>query len=53
MWSKLTSGALTLVLVVAPVPTFAAGDDPPASPEVAAALQPYLDSYKLAESSAS
>jgi CubicO group peptidase (beta-lactamase class C family) len=48
MWSKLTSGALTLVLVVAPAPTFAAGDDPPASPEVAAALQPYLDTYKLA-----
>ena len=28
--------------------TFAADGDPPASPEVTAALQPYLDSYKLA-----
>src|SRR5215470_18950382 len=26
----------------------AAGDEPPASPEVTAAMQPYLDSYKLA-----
>ena len=44
MMSKLTGGVLGLVLVVAP--SFA--DDPPASPEVTATLQPYLDSYKVA-----
>jgi len=27
---------------------FAANQEPPASPEVSAAMQPYLDSYKLA-----
>jgi CubicO group peptidase (beta-lactamase class C family) len=48
MWSKLTSGVLGLVLVVAPTSTFAADSDPPASTEVTAALQPYLDRYKLA-----
>jgi CubicO group peptidase (beta-lactamase class C family) len=48
MRSKLTSGVLGLVSVVAPAPTFAADGDPPASPEVTAALQPYLDQYKLA-----
>ena len=48
MTSKLTSGVLGLVLVVAPVPTFAADGDPPPSPEVTAAMQPYLDGYKLA-----
>jgi CubicO group peptidase (beta-lactamase class C family) len=41
-----------LVLLAAsfylPVGCLAADNDPPASPEVTAALQPYLDSYKLA-----
>ncbi len=48
MWSKLTSGVLGLMMVVAPRSTFAADGEPPASPEVTAALQPYLDRYKLA-----
>ncbi len=30
------------------IATFAAASEPPASPEVTAALQPYFDSYKLA-----
>src|ERR1017187_5234502 len=37
---------LTAVLVI--TANLAAGDEPPASPEVTAAMQPYLDSYKLA-----
>jgi CubicO group peptidase (beta-lactamase class C family) len=48
MENKLTISALMLVFVVAPAPTFAADGDPPPSPEVTAALQPYLDAYKLA-----
>src|SRR6476646_5648876 len=48
MRSKLTSGAQGMVLVVSSAPAFAADGDPPASPEVTEALQPYLDSYKLA-----
>jgi CubicO group peptidase (beta-lactamase class C family) len=41
-----------LVILLAAVPgitsAFAAENEPPASPEVTAAMQPYLDSYKLA-----
>jgi CubicO group peptidase (beta-lactamase class C family) len=37
---------LTAVLAIAA--NLAAGNEPPASPEVTAAMQPYLDSYKLA-----
>src|ERR1700722_14965054 len=48
MRSKLTNVALGLVLFVLPTATFAADDAPPASPEVTAAMQPYLDHYKLA-----
>ena len=49
MKSKLTiSYSDAGVFVISTAPTFAADVDPPASPEVAAALQPYLDSYKLA-----
>jgi CubicO group peptidase (beta-lactamase class C family) len=48
MFCKLTSGSLGLVLLLFPVPIFAADADPPASSEVATAMQPYLDRYKLA-----
>jgi len=37
-----------LTAVLAIMANLAAGDEPPASPEVKAAMQPYLDSYKLA-----
>ena len=37
-----------LTAVLAITSNLAAGDEPPASPEVTAAMQPYLDSYKLA-----
>ena len=38
---------LGLVSIVLITSTFAAETEPPASPEVTAAMQPYLDSYKL------
>lgn len=45
----LPSFVLLLLLIVYPAaPGLAAAPEPPASPEVAAAMQPYLDSYKLA-----
>ena len=37
-----------LAAVLAATANFAAGNEPPASPEVTTAMQPYLDSYKLA-----
>jgi CubicO group peptidase (beta-lactamase class C family) len=40
--------ALALALIVLTASAFAAEGEPPASPEVAAAMQPYLDHYKLA-----
>jgi CubicO group peptidase (beta-lactamase class C family) len=40
--------ALGLALFVLPAPAHAGGMDPPASPEVTAAMQPYLDHYQLA-----
>jgi CubicO group peptidase (beta-lactamase class C family) len=40
--------ALFLVALALPASAVAAKDESPASPEVTAALQPYLDSYKLA-----
>src|SRR5262245_48908397 len=46
MWTNFTGGTLGLVLLGLPAPAFAA--DPPASPEVAAAFQPYQDTFKLA-----
>jgi CubicO group peptidase (beta-lactamase class C family) len=48
MRSELTIVAPGLVLFVLPAPTFAGENDPPASSEVTAAMQPYLDHYKLA-----
>src|ERR1700741_701521 len=48
MSSKLTNVALGLVLIVSTASSFAADSDPPASSEVTAAMQPYLDQYKLA-----
>jgi CubicO group peptidase (beta-lactamase class C family) len=43
-----TIGVLGLVSIVLITSTCATETDPPASPEVAAAIQPYLDRYKLA-----
>src|ERR1700688_4206359 len=48
MTSKLVNVALGLVPIVLASSTFAAEGQPPASPEVTAAMQPYLDQYKLA-----
>jgi hypothetical protein len=48
MRGKLTIVALGLVLSVLPASTPAAEKDPPASSEVTAAMQPYLEQYKLA-----
>jgi len=48
MTSKLITVALGLVLFVLSAPAFSAEPDPPASPEVTAAMQAYLDHYKLA-----
>jgi CubicO group peptidase (beta-lactamase class C family) len=48
MTSKLVIVALGLVSIVLASSIFAAESQPPASPEVTAAMQPYLDSYKLA-----
>ena len=48
MKGKLTYVALGLVLFVLPTPAFPADGVPPASPEVTAAMKPYLDQYKLA-----
>ena len=48
MRSKLANVALGLVLIASIASTFAAEGDPPVSSEVTAAMQPYLDQYKLA-----
>jgi CubicO group peptidase (beta-lactamase class C family) len=48
MRSKLANVVLSLVLIVWGASACAAESGPPASPEVAAAMQPYLDQYKLA-----
>jgi hypothetical protein len=48
MRSKSASVATTLVLLVWVAPACAAEPDPPASPEITAAMQSYLDNYKLA-----
>ncbi len=48
MTSKLVNVAIGLVLIILAPSAFAAEGQPPASPEVTAAMQPYLDSYKLA-----
>jgi CubicO group peptidase (beta-lactamase class C family) len=48
MRSKFRSVVVGLVLMVLTAATFAAESEPPASAVVTAALQPYLDQYKLA-----
>jgi CubicO group peptidase (beta-lactamase class C family) len=48
MKSKRANVAVVLVVVVLSASTCAADSDPPASSEVTAAIQPYLDHYKLA-----
>jgi CubicO group peptidase (beta-lactamase class C family) len=48
MKTNLTNHALGPLLTVLATSTLAVGSEPPASPEVTAALQPYLDSHKLA-----
>ena len=48
MNNKLSNVVSSLLLTVCISSDFAAENEPPASPEVTAAMQPYLDSYKLA-----
>jgi hypothetical protein len=48
MTRKHSIAALGLVSTVLATSTFAAETSPPARPEVTAAMQPYLDGYKLA-----
>lgn len=48
MKTNLTIAALSLVSLGLSAPTFAAAGDPPASPEVTAAMKPYMDRYQLA-----
>src|SRR5262249_11495660 len=48
MGSRLTTVAPGLVLFALTGPAPAPAADPPASPEVTAAMKPYLDHYKLA-----
>src|SRR5271167_4429056 len=48
MTSKLVNFSFGLVLIGLAPSIFASEGQPPASPEVTAAMQPYLDSYKLA-----
>ena len=48
MGRKLSYIAMTLIMLVSTARVMAAGEDPPASPEVAAAMKPYFDKYKLA-----
>ncbi len=47
-WHLPSFVVLTLATVFSVATSFAADSEPPASPEVAAAMQPYEDSYKLA-----
>jgi CubicO group peptidase (beta-lactamase class C family) len=46
--STLTSITFCLTLITLTASVFAADTQPPASPEVTAAMQPYMDQYKLA-----
>jgi CubicO group peptidase (beta-lactamase class C family) len=48
MRSNLTKAALGFVLIALTASTLVAQSDPPPSSEVTAAMQPYLDHYKLA-----
>jgi len=48
MKARLIHVALSLALAAITPSSLAASNEPPASPEVTAAMQPYLDSYKLA-----
>ena len=48
LWNPALIILLPLVAMFCTATGFAADAEPPASPEVAAAMQPYVDSYKLA-----
>jgi CubicO group peptidase (beta-lactamase class C family) len=48
LWHPLFLLLITLATVFCAATGFAADSEPPASPEVATAMQPYLDSYKMA-----
>ena len=48
MRNRLTAVALGMAWIVLTASAHAAESEPPASPEVTAAMQPYLDQYKLA-----
>jgi len=47
-WHPLFFILITLATLFSATTSFAADPEPPASPEVATAMQPYLDSYKIA-----
>src|SRR5882724_124136 len=47
-WNPAFFILITLATVFSAATSFAADPEPPASPEVATAMQPYLDSYKMA-----
>ncbi|MCW3097532.1 MAG: estB 1 [Chthonomonadaceae bacterium] len=48
LWHPLFFILITLATLFSAATSFAADPEPPASPEVATAMQPYLDSYKMA-----
>ena len=48
MRNRLTTVELGMALIVLTASSYAADSDPPASSEVTAAMQPYLDQYKFA-----
>ncbi len=48
VWHPLFFIPITLLAVFSAAASFAADPEPPASPQVTMALQPYLDSYKIA-----
>src|SRR3984957_8613377 len=48
MRNRLPAVALGMASIVLTASTWAADGEPPSSPEVTAAMQPYLDRYKLA-----
>src|ERR1700733_12909812 len=48
MRNRLATVAMGMALIVSTAAAYAADSEPPASPEVTAAMQPYLDQYKIA-----
>jgi CubicO group peptidase (beta-lactamase class C family) len=48
MRNRLATVAMGMALIVSTAAAYATDSEPPASPEVTAAMQPYLDQYKIA-----